>query len=118
MTPLDALYRAQRAWERTQPQLFFELWPDVGLDEPHPSAVRFVEPAALPLSPPGGGLTDGAEPCRDTTTGLTALRVHRPEDSPVTALAATSAGSAPLHNTTGPDTPPAKGTRPAQEVTS
>ena len=114
MTALDALYRCQRAWERSQPQLFMELWPDVGLDEREACRPPLVEPAVSPQSPPGGGLTAGAEPCRDTTTGLTALRVHRPEDSPVTALAAMSAGSAPPYNTTGPDAPPAKGARPAQ----
>lgn len=117
MNAMDALYRCQRAWEATQPQLFWTnevLWPD-GLDEREEApGLALVEPAVLPLTPPGGGLTSGAEPCRDTTTGLTALRVHRPEDSPVTALAAMSAGSAPPYNTTGPDAPPAKGARPAQ----
>ena len=111
MNALDALHRARRAWENSQPQTFMDF---DGLDEPQPSALRFVEPAALPPTRPGGGLTTGVEPCRDTTTGLMALRVHRPEDSPVTALAARMAGSAPSHNTTGPGALPAEEKRPAQ----
>lgn len=116
MNALDALWRCQRAWERSQPQLFMELYPD-GLDEPHRSAVRFVEPAAIPQSLPGGGLAAGAEPCCDNG-GLTAGIPSSPDpDSSFAALAAPTAGSAPLSTTTGPDAPPAKGTRPAQEVT-
>ncbi len=119
MTPLDALYRAQRAWEASQPQLFFELWPDDGLDETHvparpygvpgaEAAVRLVEPVVTPRSLPGYGLTAGAEPCRDLlgTDGASSL---------ITALAAPmSAGSAPLSNTTGPHALPPKRTRAAQ----
>lgn len=78
MTPLDALYRCQRAWERTQPQLFFDLWPD-GLEaqrEPSPPDVGQRVEAALCFESatseglPGligsrGGLTNGGEPHTD-----------------------------------------------------
>lgn len=58
MNALDALDRARRAWEATQPQLFFDV-----LDEPAPSR-------ALGRLSPGGlvehteVLTAGAEPSR------------------------------------------------------
>lgn len=73
MNALDALYRCQRAWEATQPQLFFELYPDDdGLDDTHADSrscghgepVRVVEPAAITANSPGGGLNPGdTEPC-------------------------------------------------------
>lgn len=112
MNALEALARCQRAWEATQPQLFFELWPDDGLDETELRVpLGLVEPAVAVASPEAGGLAVGAEPCRDLlgTDGKSFL---------LTAPASPWTGSAPLSNTTGPDAPPAKGTRPAQEVTS
>jgi hypothetical protein len=53
---LEALWRCQRAWERSQPQLFLELWPDDGLDAGQPSALLCVEPAVAVASPEAGGL--------------------------------------------------------------
>lgn len=63
MNALDALYRCQRAWEATQPQLFMELWPDDGLDDTHADSrscgsgepVCVVEPGAA-ASPEAAGL--------------------------------------------------------------
>jgi hypothetical protein len=85
MTPLEALDRARVAWERSQPQLFLELWPDGGLDEVHcrrPTGVgascgkghgvHLVEPARVnpALSVAGaGGLKGGAEPCSEPPRG-------------------------------------------------
>ena len=93
MTPLEACDRARRAWERSQPQLFMELWPDSGLDDGQElTRLPIVEPAASPLTPPGGGLTVGAEPCCGTGSELTANRsLHGP-------ARVGSGGSAPLHN--------------------
>lgn len=52
-----ALNRAYHTWIRTQPQLILDLWPDGGLDEPQPSALRLVEPApASPCAHQRGGL--------------------------------------------------------------
>lgn len=68
MTPLDALYRMQRAWEATQPQLFWTnevLWPDTGLGDgeavahsaaEHAADLPIAEPVANPLLAVGGGL--------------------------------------------------------------
>jgi hypothetical protein len=225
---LEALWRCQRAWEQSQPQLFIELYPDDGLDEPQPSALRFVEPAVAVASPEAGGLETrltageslllaegptgsfggqpdsegialpgvgtsrspavsrvlnaGAEPCRDLlgTDGksflLTAAPAHGKTEPSSWANGSAAGASAPLiadgmaeqgvtgfcdsgpgltverapsptswpvrqagaypsrrqeqppdsvtpcadrvsTNTTGPDAPPAKGARPAQEVT-
>lgn len=114
MNALEALARCQRAWEASQPQLFIELYPD-GLDEAY-GAVPLVEPARIPSHRRGqGGLTTGAEPCRDLlrTDGVPFAFPVPPVSTPPR-----SGGSAPLTNTTGPDAPPAKGARPAQEVTS
>ena len=57
MNALEALHQCKRAWERTQPQLFWtddHLWG--GLDERDAGAVLLVEPAVPPVSPPHGGL--------------------------------------------------------------
>ena len=97
MTPLDALYRCQRAWEATQPQLFWTnevLWPDNGLDDGQElTRLPIVEPAASPPIPPGGGLTLGAEPCCGTPSELTAQSLHSP-------ARVGSGGSAPSTTTT------------------
>jgi hypothetical protein len=111
VTPLEALYRCQRAWERTQPQLFFELWPDGGLDEREACRPSLVEPAATPQYLPRGGLAAGAEPCCDLlgTDG---------ESSLFTAPPAWSGGSAPLINQTAPGrTSPEDVRDQGQEVT-
>ena len=68
MNALEALTRCRRAWEATQPQLFWtdaNLWG--GLDERDAGAVLLVEPAAAPLQGHRGGLVsafngDGANP--------------------------------------------------------
>jgi hypothetical protein len=83
VTPLDALYRAQRAWEQSQPQLFFELWPDSGLDETHvparpcalgvEAAVRLVEPAPAYRLTAEARADSQLAPNRDAW-GLTAVR--------------------------------------------
>lgn len=110
MTPLEALARARAAWEATQPQLFLELWPDIGLNEPlrHPlgdGERRLVEPAlgrAPQASRPRGGLNPGPEPNGDLI-----------REQPVVCSVAVppvllplAGGSGPLTNTTGTDATP------------
>lgn len=53
MNALVACYRAYRAWCGTQPQLTIPGFD--GLDEPQPSALRFVEPVGTHPIPPGRG---------------------------------------------------------------
>ena len=71
MNALDALYQCRRAWEATQPQLFWtdeNLWG--GLDEQDAGAFLLVEPAVAPLltAAAGSALTtcngDGANPLK------------------------------------------------------
>jgi hypothetical protein len=124
VTPLDALFRCQRAWEATQPQLFFELWPD-GLDEPQTSALRFVEPAVCLPTSPGGGLAAGAEPCRDLVGAdgvpslLTAAPAHGQTERLLPGANGAAAGaSAPPINQTAPGRRSPQGMRSqGQEVT-
>lgn len=54
-----AINRARLAWERSQPQLVIDGWLDMldELDEPQPSALRFVEPVCKAAPPIAGGLT-------------------------------------------------------------
>lgn len=114
MTALDALNRARRAWELSQPQLFFEV---DGLDGEQSRALLSVEPAVPLRSLPDGGLTAGAEPCWDLvrTDGQS---FAFPAPSPLALSPERQGdGSAPLSNQTGPDATPAEGARPAQEVT-
>lgn len=86
-----AINRAYHAWVRTQPQLIIDLWDEAGLDETQiPSAgLRLVEPALSPISPDGGGLTGGADPCCATPTG-------RRHAVPRVAPPARTGGSAPF----------------------
>ena len=69
MNALEALTRCRRAWEATQPQLFWtdeNLWG--GLDEQDAGAVLLVEPAVAPLLPAAAGSNtfdgDGANPIK------------------------------------------------------
>jgi hypothetical protein len=127
VTPLEALYRCQRAWEATQPQLFMELWPDDGLDERETGALALVEPArhTPSIASPAGGLNPGAEPCRDLlgTDGesalLTAAPAHGKTEPDFDRANGSAAGaSAPLTNQTGRGRSHPQGTRGhGQEVT-
>ena len=71
MTAMDALIRCRQAWERSQPQLIFDLWDDRPLEGGHDECrVPTLEPAAVsPRSSPSGGLTVGADPCRVLAAG-------------------------------------------------
>ena len=70
MNALDALYRCRRAWEATQPQLFWtdeNLWGDGWTGSVREAALP-VEPVAPPFSPRDGLETafdgDGANPIK------------------------------------------------------
>ena len=96
MTALEALAQAQRAWEATQPQLFFEL-EDAGLDQAQGrsceagprhghGSLRLIEPERL---------TSGAEPCWDL------LRADGKSFAfPAPPATPPAGGSAPLYNQT------------------
>jgi hypothetical protein len=117
MTPLEALHRCQRAWEATQPQLFFDLWPD-GLDEPQTSALRFVEPAACPPEPPpGGGLAAGAEPGRDHRELTAGIPSPPDPDSSFAAASPVDASAPPINQTAPGRTSPEDVRDQGQEVT-
>lgn len=109
MTPLDALYRAQRAWERTQPQLFMDLWPDDELEAGQTWGLPCFEPvrAYRLTAEASGGLNPGAEPCRAPQEELTAetppcLPGSFAAPPASSAPPSGSGGSAPHRNHTGP----------------
>ena len=62
MNALEALHRARRAWELTQPQLVIDGWAD-GLDAADAGAFRCVEPAYTDRAGSGGlAIGDGERP--------------------------------------------------------
>ena len=118
MTPLDALYRAQRAWERTQPQLFLELWPDDELEARQTWGLPCFEPvrAYRLTAEASGGLDPGAEPSRVPQEELTAetppcLTGSYAAPPDLSSSPSGSGGSAPLCNQTGPGRMSSRDTR-------
>lgn len=105
MNAIDALNKARRAWEATQPQYVIPgvLEQADGVGSHRPSARARPLP---PSSPTVGGLTAGAEPRRVNLSGLTA---HHPD----TAAAARPGASAPqTHEGDGREHFPVTSARP------